>query len=111
MKYVLKETLFKKILSKQGFNSVFDFSKKTAIHRNTILSYLYGKDVFSSSFKRIADILKEDPLALIEPVSNIEENISNIDEIECLTAALIKKDPDIAVILLGSRAKGTAKKY
>lgn len=110
MKYVLNQGLFKKRLSEMGFTSVSEFTKKTAINRNTLLSYLAGKNVFPTTFTQIAEELKSDPLEFLLAVSE-SSKIQNFDEISHIIAAIAKSDKKISVLLLGSRAKGSAKKY
>jgi len=68
---------------------------------------LSGKDIFSKKFYEIANALNEDPIDLI--VSE-RSDIADVDEIRLIINA-ISDYKDIALVLLGSRAKGKAKKY
>lgn len=111
MKYILNKAAFKKCLLEMNYASVADFSKKAAIHRNTVLNYLAGRGVFSSSFYEIATKLNVDPMELISPVSDTRAAVSYIDEIRPVIAKITKFNPRIATILLGSRARKRARIY
>jgi len=110
MKYVFNQTVFKQALSKRRIRSLFDFAQKSSIHRNTVLSYLEGKNVFSNAFVHIAEFLKIDPLELLLAVSDTRVKVEGIDEIRHVIAALAKTKK-IAVVLLGSRARGKHREY
>lgn len=111
MRYILNKNSFKMAMSRGGFESILDFSRRTSIHRNTILGYLSGKGVFMSSFNQIADELRVDPLDLITALSDPKAEIQDIKEIAPIIAAIIKRDADIAVVLIGSRVGDDAKKF
>lgn len=106
-KYVLNRKKFDKILEEMGYKSYLDFCEKTDIHRNTLNYYLSGRDIFSKKFYEIAEILKVDPIDLIvSPKPDIE----NIDELGTILKELTTIS-GLAVLLLGSRAKGVNKGY
>lgn len=111
MKYVLNNKVFKRQLIEKGYTSLLEFSRATHIHRNTIKNYLSGRDVFSSAFFDIAKHLEMSPLELIMPISDSDLRIANIDELKPVIAKIVSKDEDVAVLLMGSRAKGNLKKY
>lgn len=111
MRYVLSENVFRKHLSEGGYTSIFDFSRKTRIHRNTILNYLAGKDAFAPIISRIAAMLKIDPLELIVPISESTARVPLLDEIRPLIAKITKTDRQLAVVLIGSRAGKRARNY
>ncbi len=111
MKYILNQKKFNGLLLKGGYESLLDFCRKTSIHRNTVQVYLNKKDVFSSAFLNICSALKSDPLDLIIPTSESKASIANMDEISIIIGALVKQNPGLAILLLGSRAKGREKRY
>jgi predicted nucleotidyltransferase len=111
MKYVLNKAVFNRHLAAAGCASLVEFSRKSGIHRNTINNYLKGKDVFSTAFSSLAEELKISPLELIESVSQFDVRLDHIEEIGVLVARIVKVDDKIAVVLLGSRPKNSAKKY
>ncbi len=111
MEYCLDSKKFKKSLVEAGFKSILEFSKKTKIHRNTLQGFVEGKDVFLSSFSALAQALHKDPLELIVPQSKLSSKIKNIDELKNIVAHLYRQDKQLAIVLLGSRAKKKAKEY
>lgn len=111
MKYIINSNILKKAMVGKNIGSMALLSKESSVHRNTILGYLSGKSVFLDTFTQIADHLGLDPLELITPASETKAKAENIDEIKQIIAALTKTKKGCAVILLGSRAKGRAKKY
>lgn len=111
MKYVLNTAQFKQSLHSQGYKSLFQFAQKNKIHRNTLLGLLAGKEVFLASYQLVADALGVDPVALVVPVSSLDPKIQNSAEIAPIVAWLVKQNPQIAVVLIGSRARGKAKQY
>ncbi|MFH1654122.1 MAG: nucleotidyltransferase domain-containing protein [Pseudomonadota bacterium] len=94
-----------------GYESLLDFSRKSSIHRSTIQQYLDGKDVYASAFNNICSALNADPVELMMPISETTISIPQIDEVLHIIAKLAKADKKLAVILIGSRAKGKAKSF
>ena len=111
MRYIIDKKKFEMRLREMGYKSMLDFARRFGIHRNTLLLYLKGKDVFSSSFARITEALKIDPAEIMMPISDKKIKIDAIDEIRPIIALIIKHDPNIAVFLLGSRAKGKKREH
>lgn len=105
-----KETLKKRLLE-LGYRSLSAFAAKTGMHRNSLLNLLIGRDVFCSTFRKIAEELRIDPLDLIVPAAFSKLNIDFLGEIYPIVNAIIEYDKEIAVALIGSRAKRKAKKY
>lgn len=111
MRYIVDKKKFEMRLREMGYRSALDFARRSGIHRNTLLLYLKGKDVFSSSFSKICNALKIDPSETMVPVSDKRIKLDAIDEIRAIIALIIKHDPNIAVLLLGSRAKGKKREH
>lgn len=111
MKYELDQKKFKQCLLNRGYKNVYHFASRHAIHRNTLHNLLKGKSVFANSFEKIAKILSIDPLELLVPKSPFVSTIPNLHELRPIVAKLVKKNKKMAVVLLGSRAKQTAKEY
>ena len=106
-KYVLNREKFDELLEKAGYKNYIDFCKRTGLHRNTLNYYLSERDVFSKKFYEMSAALGVDPLLLITSSKSYTENIEEIKSVlEALTTM-----PKLAVVLLGSRAKGSYKKY
>lgn len=111
MNYRLNVQKFKSRLIEGGYRNLADFAAKTKIHRNTLQTLLAGKNVFSASLAAVANALKTDPLEIIEPRSAFSAKIESIDEIRPIVARLIQENPQMAVVLLGSRVRGKARTY
>lgn len=97
-------------LRKLGFSTISQFAKEYAINRATLNNYLNGRGPFPEAFYAIADALKTDPLQLLTPIPS-EGGIPKLEEIAAIVTACGKVSPNIAVVLLGSRAAGNAKQY
>lgn len=111
MKYVIDRAAVTKRMKALGFLNASQFANRIGVHRNTILGYFSGKPVFASAFLKIANALGRDPLELITLADKGPVFAEHIDEIRPIIAALVRQSPGIAVVLLGSRAKGRAKAF
>jgi predicted nucleotidyltransferase len=111
MKYVLDRQAVSERMKERGFANVSRFAGQIGVHRNTLLGYFRGKPVFASAFLKIAQALGCNPLELIVPANDHPVDLGPLDEIRLIIAALLKQSPHIAIVLLGSRAKGRAKQY
>lgn len=111
MKYCLDKKKFKQRLIELGYKNYTGFAQKNKIHRNTIQNLLQGKDVFSSSFGKIVSKLGTEPMELIIPHASFVSKTKDIDELRPMIAWLIKQNKNMAVILVGSRAKNKSRKY
>ncbi len=111
MKYFIDKNKVKKRVMELGYKNLAQFAVKNKIHRNTLRQILSGKNVFLSSFEKIASRLKLDPMELILPWSVFPSKIKEIDEIRPIVARLVREVPKGAVVLLGSRAALSPKKY
>ncbi len=109
-RYRLDERQLSAQLRKLGFPTVSQFAKQHNVNRATLNNYLQGRGPFPESFYVIADALQTDPLQLLIPISS-ESDIPKLEEIAPIIKACCVISPRIAVGLLGSRAKGTAKQY
>lgn len=110
MKYILDTNRLLQLLRTAGFNSLLEFSRKTGIHRNTLANLCAGRSVFTSTFQAVADYLHVDPNTLLMPTSTAISHLP-IEEIRPLIARIIQSDPQVAVMLFGSRAGKHPKKY
>jgi predicted nucleotidyltransferase len=109
MKYVLDRRAVSERMKALGYRNVSDFAAQTGIHRNTILGYYRGKSVFAAAFTKIARALGGDPLDLIVSTPAAHVSSPHVDEIRPIVSALLRRSPGIAVVLLGSRARGRPK--
>lgn len=105
--YILDRDFFEKLLEEHGYKNHLDFCQKNGIHRNTLNYYLSGQDVFSKKIYEIAKALNVNAKDLIVPA---EIEIKDVEEIKGIVNEL-SSVPGLAIMLLGSRAKGSAKKY
>jgi predicted nucleotidyltransferase len=111
MRYVLDRKAVSARMKALGYRSAADFSARTGIHRNTVLGYVRGKSVFTAAFMKLARALGRDPLDLIIPAPAAPASSPDVDEIRPIVSALLRKAPGVAVVLLGSRAKGSPNTY
>jgi len=111
VKYILDKRVFFGRIRELGTQNASRFAREAGLHRNSLGSYLDGKSVFSSVFQRISRALDLDPLAMIVPASETTAAVKGIDEIRPIVAALLRRSPGTAIILLGSRAKSRARPY
>jgi len=106
MSYSLNKILLRKRLIDCGLKGISDLAKRSGVHRNTIIGYLSGKGVLPSPLVQIAEALNVSPLSLITQTTT-----SGTSEIRTIASKIVKTDKNIAVVLIGSRAKGREKKY
>ena len=106
-KYVINRNVFDSLLKEKGYKNYIDFCQTNNIHKNTLNYYLSGKDDFSDKLYVIASKLDVEPVDIIKPEKG---KVSNFDEIKQIAGELTL-DESVAVILLGSRARGNFKKY
>jgi len=111
MSYRMDKEVFYSKLQAAGFRSLLEFARRTGIHRNTLSEYLAGREVFQNAFARIAAELGCDPLDVACRVMDAEVAIKDLAEIKSIIDHLVAADPKIAVVLLGSRAKGKSRKF
>lgn len=105
--YYLDRDLFRKRLKELGYKNFKDFCAKTGLHRNTLQYYWLGRPLLSEKFVTIAAALDLDPKELMKVQRPQPENIGELSAILTLLSGV----PHAAVILLGSRARGGAKRY
>lgn len=105
--YILNREAFEEQLRVKGYKNHLEFCKKTGIHRNTLNYYLSGHEIFPKKFYKIAEGLGVDPKELIAQKA---PQIDYLNEIKTIIQELSQK-PGVAVVLLGSRANGRAKRY
>lgn len=111
MPYILDRKAVAERMKALGYPNASQFAARIGVHRNTLLGYYLGKPVFVSAFLKIARALGRDPLELIVPAGDTPAFVGPINEIRPIIAALLRRTPGIAVVLLGSRAKGRAKAF
>lgn len=111
MKYLLDAEGLKKQLLAAGYPSIVEFAKATGLHRNTVQKLLQGGSVFSQALQKIADRLQLDPVSLLQPVLGEASAIPHVEELAPLVQQLLHREPQVAVILFGSRASGRARTY
>jgi predicted nucleotidyltransferase len=106
---ILDTTRLQHEIRARGFSTAQEFADSVGVHRNTVGNYLSGKTALPSALARILlalDLAPADVLSL--PVRRRQvPGLVLADLIEQLHGAA----PDVAVVLFGSRARGTAKRY
>jgi predicted nucleotidyltransferase len=109
-RYRLDGPKLKKALVRRGFASVLDFARAHGINRATLHNYLKGRGPLPDSYYKICEFLETDALELLSPVAGTKK-LADAEELTHILRALPRQDDLLAIGLLGSRAKGTAKKY
>ena len=109
MRYAVEASKFRQIVARRGYGHVTGFAKAHGLNRATINNYLKGIGPFSETYYVICDALQVDPLSILAPSSS--GRVDNIEEIMPIVRELCLADDEIAVGLLGSRARGSERKY
>lgn len=109
-RYGLSEPQFQRALSRLGYTNAAQFARAHRINRATLNNYLQGRGPLPESFYAIADALQVDPMQLLTPTASVGD-IPKLEEIAHILAAIRAVSKHMAVGLLGSRARGTAKTY
>lgn len=112
MSYLLDSQKIEKLLNNTSYSSISALAKDLGIHRNTLYLYLSGKQgPFTSVVEEIAAKLRIDPLEIISSTQvNPNQQLTQSDLVQLISKNFADKN-DWAFILIGSRAKGTARKY
>ena len=109
MVYRIDPDKLTKIMSQRGVANLSVLAERSGVHRNTIRAYVKGeKSPYSSSFLAIVEQLKVEPEELIGESQTVDEPVR---ELLKLIAPVVSANPDVAFLLIGSRAKGSARKY
>lgn len=109
-RYHIDPVKFGQAVAERGYAHVTEFARLHGFNRATINNYLKGRGgPFSEAYYIICDALKIDPLSILSILP--DRKTVDADEIMSIVKKLCSSDKDIAVGLLGSRAKGTGRKY
>lgn len=109
IRYQVNSQELKNLIKQMGFVSLSEFAGKFGINRATLNHYFKGEGPLSESYYKLCESLQIDPISILSPVSS---NLpSGFYDIMPVVKKLCEHDKSLAVGLLGSRAKGTNKKY
>ena len=90
-------------------SSLSELLGKAKVHRNTLHHYLTGKRaVVAEPLQRLARIVNVDSLSLL---TSDNQDQSDEQSLVQILKQQVNKEPSLAFVLLGSRAKGTASRY
>ena len=106
---LLDTTRLRREIRARGFSGVTDFADAVGVHRNTVGNYLSGKTALPGALARILEALDLEPAEVLS-LSRRHRQVPGLsvgDLIESLHLAV----PEAALVLFGSRARGTAKRY
>ena len=106
---LLDSTRLRREIRARGFSGVKEFADAVGVHRNTVGSYLSGKTSLPGALARILEALDLAPAEVLS-LSRRRKQVPGLlvaDLIETLHQAV----PEAALVLFGSRARGTAKRY
>ena len=107
---VLKRHLFLAELRKRGFASVGEFCALIGVHRNSLSRYLSGASLLPAVLEKAFNALGTPVLSMLEERS-VRMQASSRAELSKVVGALVQRRPSSAVVLFGSRAKGSAQEY
>ncbi len=108
MNLILNTRLIKDLISRH-FSNMGDFASAIGVHRNSLSNYLSGKAILPDVVEKTLNYLNissKDVFLLVE--SKPQEIVKILSPV---VGAIIMKYPDVAVVLFGSRARNTARKY
>ncbi len=106
---IVDASRLEKAIADRGFSSVKEFAEFIGLHRNTVGNYLSGNTSLPSGLARILaglDLVPGDVLSL-HPRPRRVSGLAIAPLIEGLRGCL----PCAALVLFGSRARGSAKRY
>ena len=106
---VLDEDRLRQEIQARGFASAKDFADAIGVHRNTIGHYLSGKAGLPSALARILAALDLAPAEVLS-LSHRRRRVPGL-ALGDLLDRLMAAGPDLAIVLFGSRARGTAKPF
>ncbi len=109
--YYLNTDRIKGEIARRGYTSLSRFLRDAGLHRNTLRYYEQKqKTVFSSAVERIAKFLELDPMRLC--LKEDRANSKSADKAMLLKVlrGFRRKYPTIAFSLIGSRARGRARR-
>ena len=106
--YSLDMTKLSALLNERGYQGGFSaLAKKIGVHRNTIGHFSAGNSILPKSLQKLFELLNVDGREFIQ----FESDGYKIDSIAFVVDAIAKKYQDCCVVLFGSRARGTNKKF
>ncbi len=105
--YILDYTKLEQEVLKRGFNSISQVAQKIGLHRNTIGNFSSNQPVLPKSLTSLFSYLDLDARQFIKlkQDEHFSESISRIVD------TLIETLPNCCVVLFGSRARRTNKKF
>ncbi len=111
--YYLDIHKLKTLVAKRGYVSMSQFLIAIGLHRNTLLQYQQKKkSVFSSAFEKIVASLQADPLKLMTQDDARSDTLQFAEEdLREIVQKLAVRHPSAVFVLLGSRARGSARQY
>ena len=108
-KLVLDTTRLQQEIHAHGFASLKDFADSVGVHRNTVGNYLSGKTALPDGLARILEALDLEPSEVLS-LSVLRRHVPGL-AVAGLIGSLHAAAHDAALVLFGSRAQGTAKRY
>lgn len=106
---VLDDTRLRREIHARGYSSARQFADAIGVHRNTVGSYLSGRAAMPGALGRILEALDLTPADVLS-LSRRRRRVPGL-AVADLVDRLSDQHPDLAVVLFGSRARGTAKRH
>jgi predicted nucleotidyltransferase len=109
LRYHLDADKLKRLIAQRGYAHLTAFARAHGFNRATIHHFVKGDGPLSPVFYALCDTLQADPISLLTPMTGSE--VPEASEVMPIVQALIATDKELAVGLLGSRAKRKARAY
>lgn len=106
---ILDETRLREEIRARGYSTAKQFADAIGVHRNTVGNYLSGSAGMPGALGRILEALDLTPGDVLS-LSRQRRQVPGL-AIADLLDRLLQAEPGMAVVLFGSRARGSAKPY
>jgi predicted nucleotidyltransferase len=107
--FILNRDALAQALKRKGFSGFSELSETLGIHRNTLNRYLQGEPVLPKSIDAVLSILDLKPEdALIE---SVKDRNKPLQQIAGIVDELNSLNPNVAIVLFGSRSRKKHHKY
>lgn len=101
---------FERALSVHGFSTVAELCAAVGVHRNSISRYLCGAPVLPKVLDRVFEKLELNPSEALYRAQP-ERLVPLHGLLAPILSKILKRFPKTAIVLFGSRAKGSEKRY
>ena len=108
-RYIIDPSTTQDAMRRKGYHSIQDLADSLGLHRNTLGDYLSGSPALPRALAMILAALELSPVQALKS-SKLERRLPGI-EIAELVDHLANTAPQYSLVLYGSRARNTAKRF